>query len=594
MNGLVAAVVFLTAVVVAVPLFRRAGFGGVLGYLVTGALLGPLGLGILSGTEDARHVAEFGVVLLMFLIGLELEPRRLWAQRTAVFGLGGAQVLATGAALAGAAHWSGSTRTPPSCSASRSHCRPPPSCCSSSASGASSPCGTAATRSPCCCCRDLAVLPLVALVPTLGTGADGVGPDDSPLVAALRLIAVVAFLVAVSRLVIRPLFRHVVATRSEEVYVAASLLVVCSAALVVHLAGLSMSLGAFLAGMLLADSQYRHQIEADVLPFKHLLLGFFFASVGMAADPRLLVTQPATIVGLTMGLMAIKATLAGLLALAFGADRPSALRLGVVLAQGGEFAFVLLSLARTHALLDAPTERTLIMVITLSMAATPLLLGAADRVLGRVRPTPHAPPAAGEPTAFVLIAGMGAFGRGVAMVLRAARVPFVAFDRDRDRVELARRLGIPVYVGDGTRLDFLRVVGLERASALVLAIDDEAGSLRLATLARAHAPGVDILARARSRLHAHRLLALGAAHVQRDVLPASLAIADRVLRHLGMDAPQAERLVARCRAFDEEVFARQQALHEDEAAWLADSREAARELEQMLELEMATADPTPN
>jgi monovalent cation:proton antiporter-2 (CPA2) family protein len=594
MTGLAAAVVFLTAVVVAVPVFRRAGLGGVLGYLVTGAVLGPLGLGVLSGNDEARHVAEFGVVLLMFLIGLELEPRRLWAQRTAVFGLGGAQVVVTGAALAVAALWLGVDARPAVVLGL--------SLALSSTALVLQLLGERRELTvrhgrdafAVLLLQDLAVLPLVALVPTLGSGPDGGTPDDSPVVAALRLLAVVAFLVAVSRLAIRPLFRHVVATRSEEVYVAASLLVVCSAALVVHLAGLSMSLGAFLAGMLLADSQYRHQIEADVLPFKHLLLGLFFASVGMAADPRLLVTQPATLLGLTVGLMAIKAVVAALLALAFGADRPSALRLGVVLAQGGEFAFVLLTLARAHALLDGATERTLVMVITLSMATTPLVLGVVDRVLGRVRRTPHEPPAAGEPTTFVLIAGMGAFGRGVAMVLRAARVPFVAFDRDRERVELARRLGVPVYIGDGTRLDFLRVAGLERATALVLAIDDEAASLRLATLARAHAPSLYVLARAHSRLHAHRLLALGAAHVQRDVLPASLAIADRLLQRLGMDAQQAERLVERCRAWDEEVFARQQALHEDEAAWLADSREAARELEHLLELETATSDPTPN
>ncbi len=591
MNGLAAAVVFLTAVVVAVPLFRRARLGGVLGYLVTGALLGPLGLGILPRTEDARHVAEFGVVLLMFLIGLELEPRRLWAQRTAVFGLGGAQVLATGAALAVAAMWIGAGARPAIVLGL--------SLALSSTALVLQLLGERRELTvrhgrdafAVLLLQDLAVLPLVALVPTLG-GGPGVGtPDDSPIVATLRLLAVVAFLVALSRLAIRPLFRHVVATRSEEVYVAASLLVVCSAALVVHLAGLSMSLGAFLAGMLLADSQYRHQIEADVLPFKHLLLGLFFASVGMAADPRLLITQPVAIVGLTLGLMAIKASVAGLLALAFGAGGRSALRLGLVLAQGGEFAFVILALARAHALLDDATERMLVMVITLSMATTPLLLAVADRVLGHVRYASNEPAATDDVPAPVLIAGMGSFGRGVAMVLRAAHVPFVAFDRDRDRVELARRLGVPVCVGDGTRLDFLRVLGLERAAALVLAIDDEAASLRLATLARAHAPDVAVLARARSRLHAHRLLTLGAAHVQRDVLPASLAIADRVLRHLGMDVAEAEHVVDRCRAWDEEVFARQQALHEDEAAWLADSREAAQELERLLELDTATPEP---
>lgn len=592
MTELAAAVVFLTAVVVTVPLFRRAGLGGVLGYLVTGAALGPKGLGVFPGTDEAHHVAEFGVVLLMFLIGLELEPRRLWEQRRAVFGLGGAQMLATGTVLAGAALGLGL------------HPR------AAAVIGLSLALSSTALvlqllgerreltsrhgrdAFAVLLLQDLAVLPLLALVPTLGNAPDG-GALDGPPIAALRLIGVVAFLVVVSRLVIRPLFRHVVATRSEEVYVAASLLVVCSAALVVHLAGLSMSLGAFLAGMLLADSQYRHQIEADVLPFKHLLLGLFFASVGMAADPRLLVTQPAIIAGLTAGLILAKAAVAGALALAFGAARRSALRFGVVLAQGGEFAFVLLAMSRMHVLLDADTERTLIMVITTSMAVTPLLLVIGDRVLGRVRPATHDTPADGHPAAPVILAGTGSFGRGVAMVLSAARVPFLAFDRDRDRVELARRLGIPAYVGDGTRLDFLRVVGLERAAALVLAIDDEPASLRLAALARAHAPDLPIFARARTRLHAHRLLALDVAHVQRDVLPASLAIAGGVLRQVGMDAEQAERLVARCRAWDEKVFARQQALYEDEAAWAADVREAARELEHLLELEMTTGEPPP-
>lgn len=588
--------IFLAAAVLAVSLFRFLKLSSILGYVAAGLAIGPWGLGLITDVENILHASEFGVVLLLFVIGLELQPSRLWVLRRTVFGLGLAQVATTTVVLAAVAWALG---VPPSAAAIVGF-------------------GLALSSTPLVLqvlaergqlkaqhgrssfgillFQDLAVLPALTVLPLLAPAAAGAAPGDPWWVGLGKLVAAIAAVIFGGRYVLRPALRLVARTQVAEVFTAAALLVVIGTALLVGAAGLSMTLGAFLAGVLLADSEFRHELEADIEPFKGLLLGLFFIAVGMSANLGLLGEQPLLLLGLTLGLLVLKLLVLAALGWATGHDGDSAWRLGFSMASGGEFAFVLFTLALGDHLLDPELADLLVLVVTLSMMLGPLLLVLYDAVLNRVLA-----PAVGkrefdaidEREVRVLIAGFGRFGQIVGRVLRARRIPFTALDANQTHIDFIRRFGNKVYYGDASRLDLLRAAGAAEATVLVIAIDDVDASLRLAEIAREHFPKLRIYARARNRQHAFALLDRGVKHFIRETYGSSLEMAAQVLEALGEPASRAREAVKKFREHDQQTLLAQYALKDDEDKLVAKSREAAVQLEKLFEADLAAGAERP-
>jgi monovalent cation:proton antiporter-2 (CPA2) family protein len=572
--------IFLAAAVVAVPLFRRLGLGTVLGYLAAGLLIGPSGLGWVGQVDQTLHFAEFGVVLLLFLIGLELEPARLWRMRTSVFVLGGLQMLATAAALFGLGllfglSWRAALLVGLALSMSST-------AFATQILGERHELGTPGGRTAfgMLLFQDLAAIPVIAIVPLLGDAPAGTeGPGWLALFA-------VGGLVVAGRLLLRPAFRLVANVRSQELSTAAALLIVVGTALLMEQIGLSQELGAFIAGVLLADSEYRHDLEASIEPFKGLLLGLFFIAVGMSADLGLLVAEPLPLLAATVLLVGIKAAV--LFAVARG-DRlaPSdARRTAVVISQGGEFAFVLFAMAGGVGLLETAEVERLVMVVTLSMCTTPPLLLLDDRLRAR------AAKKAGEAREFdtiaddhspVIIAGFGRFGQVVARLLRLSKLSFTALDASAQHVDFVRRFGNKIYYGDASRVDLLRAAGAERARVFVLAIDDFETSMRTLEVVQRAFPHLRIVARARNRQHAYALLGAGVEHVIRETFAASAEAGQIVLEQLGIPSSSARESVRRFMEYDEQAVRDSYHLRDDEAALIKTAREYAKQLEQIFE-----------
>jgi monovalent cation:proton antiporter-2 (CPA2) family protein len=584
MISLAQTAILLAAAVVAVSLFRFARLSSILGYLAAGLVIGPWGLNLVGDIDRIMQVAEFGIVLLLFIIGLELQPTRLWVMRRVVFGLGAAQV-ALCAVLLAAGAWS--LGEPPLAAAVIGF----------GLSLSSTPLvlqvlaergqlktqyGRAAFGI--LLFQDLAVLPALALLPLLaplpGTHQTG-GPWWTGLV---KLLAVIAVVIGGGRLLLRPALRVVARVRVGEVFTAAALLTVIATALLANLVGLSMALGAFLAGVLLADSEFRHELEADLEPFKGLLLGLFFVSVGMSANLGLLKSEPLTVLELTAAFLFVKivaVTFLGRLARQRG---DSARRLGFALPAGGEFAFVLFTLAARQRILDAATADLLVLAVTLSMMLGPVLLIAHESLTRRWLAPPQQPYDAIEDHEVpVIIAGFGRFGQIVARVLRVKGLPFTALDSSQTHVDFVRRFGNKVYYGDASRLDLLRAAGAESARILVLAIDDVDASTRTAVLVREQFPHLKIYARARNRQHAFALMDAGVTAVIRDTYASSLEMAASVLEALGETPAAAREAVRRFRVHDEATLAAQYEVKEDETKFLATTREAAEQLEKLFE-----------
>jgi glutathione-regulated potassium-efflux system protein KefB len=579
---LVHATVFLAAAVIGVPLLKRLGLSSVLGYIVAGAAIGPWGLKLAGDVESVRGYAEIGIVLLLFLIGLELLPSRLWELRRAVFGFGTAQVAATGTILGFAAWALGIT---PGAAAIVGFGL----ALSSTAIGLqiliekkqlSTPHGRAGFAV--LLFQDLAVIPLLAVLPVLmeaRTGVVQVAGGFSPLVTVLLLVAVVA----AGRYLLRPYFRELANVGSQEVFMAGALLVVLAVGVLMHKLGISMALGAFVAGMLLAGSEYRHEIEADIEPFKGLLLGLFFMAVGMSVNFGLIADEPLTIAGLVVGLVAIKAAVVFALARAFGEDTSSAFPLAVVLSQGGEFAFVLFSLAAGEKLLPVALAHLLVVVVTLSMLTTPLLVNLLRCLPQRRKaaaPEGVAPSVEENP---VIIAGFGRFGQIVGRILATRGIPFTALDRDSEQLDFVTQFGEKAYFGDASRLDLLRAARADKASILVIAIDDIEASMKCAEIAQQHFPRLKIFARARNRLHAYRLLDLGIKRVWRETFHSSADMAGRVLSELGLPDSTAEETVNIFTLHDERLLRRAAAHHADMPKLIEIAKAGRAELRSLFE-----------
>jgi len=415
----------------------------------------------------------------------------------------------------------------------------------------------------------------------------GVGVDHlaSKLPAVLEGLAMLAALVFGGRYLLRPLLRIVAKTKVSEAFTAAALLVVVGTSLLVSAVGLSMALGAFVAGLLLADSEYRHELEADIEPFKGLLLGLFFISVGMSSNLGLVLAHPLAIFGATLGLMAVKGAILLGLGRMSGHSWDSSRGLAVALCQGGEFAFVLFGLAADNGILGPTLTGSLIIVVTLSMALTPLAFVLNDVFIARWLKKRHEEHFdeidAGENK--IIIAGFGRVGQIVARLLRARKIAFTALDKSAEQIDTVRRFGSRAYYGDASRLDMLRAAKADKAEILVLAIDDIEASVRTVATVRKHFPNLRIYARARNRFHAYRLLDLGVDYLMRETYLSSLEIGRQVLLGLGLAEWEAHDTVARFQEHDERAMQRQHAVYHDETQLIQSSKEAARELEEIFE-----------
>ncbi len=580
MLGTREALLFLTVVVVAVPLFKRLGLGSVLGYLVAGALIGPHGLRLIPDVEAVRHLADLGVVLLLFLIGLELQPSRLWELRTRVFGVGGAQVGLSGLVLALAAwalglSWQAALVAGLGLSLSSTAFALQ---LLGERNQLAQPLGQ--TAFGILLFQDLAVIPLLAVLPLLGSSGARVDTSWVPLAKAAGLVVLI---VLVGRALLRPVFRLLGSARSQEVFTASALLAALGTALLVSAVGLSMALGAFLAGVLLADSEYRHELEADIEPFRGLLMGLFFVSVGMSVALELLVQRPLLVVGLVLGVTSLKAASIALLGRRALGAWPAGWELGVLLSQGGEFAFVLFGLAVSYEILADPLRDTLVLVVSLSMALTPLLTLAWDRLVApRLRTRDDRPydRAVAEDTP-VIIAGFGRFGQVVGRILRARGIPFTAMDADPAQIDFLKRFGSSVFYGDASRLDLLRAARADRARVFVLAIDEVQASLRTAKEVQEHFPHLVIFARARNRAHAYQLMELGITHVMRETFLSSLELTGEVLQELGFGYSEARATLDRFREHDEQLLQESFQYQRDEKKLIEIAERSRRELESL-------------
>lgn len=546
--------ILLAALALAAPLARWLGIAAVLGYMVAGVLLGPYGVGRLFSEHDAKqvlHFAEFGVVLLLFLIGLELRPKRLWAMRQAVFGIGTLQVAITSLALAFIGILFFGTQWQPSLFAGAALAL------SSTAFamqvlGENNELSTRHGRLgfSVLLFQDLAAIPLIALAPYFAvTAAKAVPVIDYFAVA--KGLGTIVLVVVIGRYVLDAFLRLVALSRVKEAMTAAGLLTVVGITLIMEAVGLSASLGAFIAGALLAESSYRHELEADIAPFEGLLLGIFFTAIGMSLNLGLLVAEPVLIIMLTLTLIVVKSIILFLLGRWQGLEAGPSRRLAFTLSQGGEFAFVLLSVGQAAGVLGSTPSQILAVVITLSMAMTPVLL-LLDRKLSakaktHTRPFDTLP----ENDGHVVIAGFGRFGQIIARVLRAKGIPFTALDSSVEQVDFVKRFGSKAFFGDASRPEVLEAAQTDKARAFVLAIKDVEASMRAAEFVKKHYPHVPIYARARDRTHAYRLLDLGVEALQRETFAASLNLTRSLMLGLGYSERVASRIVRTFKEHDE-------------------------------------------
>ncbi|HAI93655.1 MAG TPA: glutathione-regulated potassium-efflux system protein KefB [Xanthomonadaceae bacterium] len=590
-GGLELALVLLLAAVIAVPVFKRLGLGAVLAYLVAGVMLGPDGLGFVQDADRILNAAEIGVVMLLFVIGLELSPARLKLMRKPIFGAGGLQVATTAVVLAvvmwlelGYFKWKGAIVVGIALALSSTAV-----CLQLLAERKELNTDFGRLAFAILLFQDLIAIPLLAAIPLLGGSADD---DTLSWQAAAKAISAIALVVLGGRFVLRHLFRAVARTGMPEVFTASALLVVLGTAWFMQEAGLSPGLGAFLAGVLLADSEFRHELESQIEPFQGLLLGLFFIAVGMGIDLTRVIAEPGLIAGGVATLLVVK------FSLLFGIGRlaklppRSAFMLGSVLWLGGEFAFVVLNEGLRYRLIGPANHDRLVAIVGLSMALTPLLLILVSRWLGSAQPKPekakpnaqeYADIAAQQPQ--VMIAGMGRFGQIVARLLTAQHIPFVALEHSPETVDTLRRFGNIIYYGDPTRPDLLRAAGGANIRLFVVAMDDPDTNIKACRLIRRMYPQAKVLARARNRQHAWRLMDMNV-EAFREVFGSSLEMGERVLVELGLPPDVAAAHTRRFREHDEDLLRRQYLIYDDEAALVQTAQDSRQDLMRLFEADV--------
>jgi monovalent cation:proton antiporter-2 (CPA2) family protein len=588
------AFVYLAAAVAVVPIARRLGFGSVLGYLLAGVFIGPHVMRWV-GEEggDVQHFAEFGVVMMLFLIGLELQPSVLWKLRVPILGLGGLQVSGTALILGIAAVTLGvSWKSGLAMGLILAMSSTAIVLQSLQEKGwDKNPGGQSAFSI--LLFQDIAVIPILALLPLLGTGAGGAASGHAegiaalpPWIQALAVLAAVAAVILGGRFLSRPVFRYIAGSRLREVFTAFALLLVVGIALLMRKVGMSPALGAFLAGVVLADSEYRHELESDIEPFKGLLLGLFFISVGAGVDVPYVLSRPLQVAGLVAGVMLLKAGVLLALTKAFKLERGHGVMAAVALSQVGEFAFVLLSLSQQLQVLDGEQSRLLVAVVALSMVATPPLFILLDRVilprLCRGGVSEREMDRIESEDAPVIIAGFGRMGNMVGRLLRANGINTTVLDVDPEVVDGVRKVGLKAYFGDASRLDLLEAAGAEKARLLVLAIDNPEKTLEITETVRKHFPRLEVMARASDRTDAYALVNKGVTHVFRETMGTAMDMGFEALRFMGLRGHQAHRAVQAFKDHNEKSF-RELARHwGDDKAYFAMMRQKITEAEDLL------------
>jgi monovalent cation:proton antiporter-2 (CPA2) family protein len=574
-------IIFLTAAVTIVPLFKRMGLGSVLGYLAAGSIIGPWGLKFFSNAESIIHVAEFGVVILLFLIGLELKPSRLWVMRKAVFGLGGAQVLLTTLAIfpltlilglsltssiiVGISFSLSSTAFAIQLMAEKKQLN------------------TQFGRSAFAVLlfQDIAAIPVLAMIPFLAM--EKMEFTSHSFIKVAAVFGILGALILGGKFVLKPLFRIAANTRTREIFTAASLLVILAVSYLMYSIELSMALGSFIAGLLLSDSEYRHQIETDLEPFKGLLLGLFFIGVGMSVDYGLIGEQPGFIVSALIIYFIIKFSILFGLGKFSKLNNLSSQNLALSLSQGGEFAFVLLGLAMQNKLIDSTTNNISTIIITLSMVLTSLFSTLLDKLqtLSKNKKSLefdkiediHAP---------VIIAGFGRVGQVAGRILRVLGIDFTALELDAEQVDAVRRFGYKIYYGDASRLDLLETAGASKAKVLILALDEMDESLKVAEIVKEHFPNLKVLARARNREHVFRLRDHGVEHIWRETWSSSVKMARSMLSELGFPSEKIEKVISSFEENDLTLLNEQYEVYNDERHLIDKSKAAVAQLTQLL------------
>lgn len=596
-NVFVQAVIYLTAALVAIVLGKRLGLGAVLGYLVAGAAIGPWGLNLLGHQGDeVSHFAEFGVVMMLFLIGLELRPTMLWQMRSAILGLGSMQVIGSAIAVGGIAMAFGLGWKPALAIGLILAMSSTAIVLQTLAEKGLLKTEAGQNSFSVLLFQDIAVIPIIAALPLLGSGAakaeDAHGAADTWMAhlpgwgQALITFGAVVLIIAVGRVAMRQVFHAVAKTRQREAFTAVALLVVIGVALLMTKVGLSPALGAFVAGVVLASSEYRHELESDLEPFKGLLLGVFFLSVGAGIDFGYIASNSALVIGGAIGLILVKGAVLFLLSMANGYKCRQSVLFSASLAAGGEFAFVLISLSLSAGVFTGETARAVVAIVALSMATTPLLILAARSYISRKIETtvPEREPDVTDEGNPVIICGFGRFGHAVGRLLRTSGYGCTILDNDSDQVELLRNLGIPVFYGDADRPDILSIAGAAHAKILVIALKDEAATLSIVETARRHFPHLQIFIRAFSRVEAYAYLNAGEDHIYRETMGSSLQMSCDILETLGVSAYSAKRAAKAYFKGDEEVV-RKMAVHRDEddaEGYASAAREAVRSLDELL------------
>jgi CPA2 family monovalent cation:H+ antiporter-2 len=595
------ALVYLAAAILVVPLAKRLGMGSVLGYLIAGMIIGPYILGFVGKEgQDIMHVAEFGVVMMLFLVGLELEPSRLWRLRSSILGLGGLQVLGTSLLLAipgvllglqwnialaiGMILSMSSTAIVLQTMTEKGLMR--------SSAGQNS--------FSVLLFQDLAVIPILAVLPLLSFHAVGQSPADHVQVGwmdqlpgwarTLAVLAAVATVIFIGRTLVRPLLRYVAATRLRELFTATALLLVVATTALMYSVGLSPALGTFLGGVVLANSEYRHELESDIEPFKGLLLGLFFIAVGASINFGLILDAPGLVLALVASIMVLKTIVLYVLARIFKMGTDQGLIFAVSLSQVGEFAFVLLSFARQQGILDEKMTGMMMAIVALTMALTPLMIILNEKLIlprvGTVELAVQKEPDRIEEKNPAIIAGFGRYGNIVGRFLKANGIGTTVLEIDSDRVELLRKLGLKVYYGDATREDLLKAAGADAARLIIIALDSPDKCLELVETVKRHFPHLHVLVRAQDRSDAYELMDAGVLHLYRETFDSSLRMGVDALKLLGRRSYQAHRAVNIFRKHDDNALKHLSAIRDDRKQYINLAREKIEELEKFIEADI--------
>ena len=582
MSLLVQIIVLLGAALVLVPLGKRLGIASVLGYLFTGILLGPSVLHIASDSKVMQELADFGVILLMFLIGLELRPQRLWQMRHSIFVMGSLQVGITGLALMAILLFLFKLNLANSFILGFALALSSTAFVLQLLFEKKQLATTYGQRSfSILLFQDIAAIPLLAVIPLLA-GEQSTHHGISYFAA---IVATFTGLFLFSRYVMRPFFRFIAKSGATELITAVGLFIILSVVALMNLLDISTTLGAFLTGVLLADSEFRHELEASIAPFKGLLLGLFFMTVGMSTQISLFVDMPWLIIGGAIGLMLIKTLIMIIIARFNKYDWPNSLLLATCLSQGGEFAFVVLSVANQNKVLSQSLLEPTTLIVTLSMMLTPIFYWIMrSKVIPFIvkEEAPQFDDIPEQPNTMI-IAGFGRFGQIIARIAHLHQIRFTAIDNNLQRIDFVRRYGGTLYYGDVTYPNILQAAGIQKAKIFVLAIDDVEDSMNVARYLRLNYPDLEIFARARDRHHVHLLRDIGITHIWREIYLSSLGMAYGILRNLGVPEEKAYDNIEAFRKYDEKLLDRQQSIYMDEQKVIASQQDMLSELEHLFD-----------